>query len=149
RARNVILDRHDKIEDERAAGSHLAEIAEKIGVQAVTLDAVDRSGRTPDGKPVENVPGLREVLDEAVGTDIGVEADPVEIDRGRGYVWFEVVEITPSRDRKLEEVRDRVEARWRDEQAAKRLAERAEAIRAKLDAGESFAAAAPGLAVQT
>lgn len=149
RARNVILDRHDTIEDERAAGSHLAEIAGKVGVQAITLDAVDRSGRTPDGKPVENVPGLREVLDEAFVTDVGDEADPVEIDRGSGYVWFEVVEVTPSRDRTLEEVRDRVETRWRNEQASKGLAERAEAIRAKLDAGESFAAAAPGLAVQT
>jgi len=143
RARNVILDRHDKIEDERAAGSHLNEIAEKVGVKAITIDAVDRSGRTPDGKPVENIPGLRELLDEAFVTDIGIEADPVEIDRGSGYVWFEVAEITPSRDRKLEEVRDRVEARWRDEQVGKRLSERAEAIRAKLDAGESFAAAAP------
>src|SRR5690606_9860518 len=101
RARNVILDRHDTIEDERAAGSHLAEIAGKVGVQAITLDAVDRSGRTPDGKPVENVPGLREVLDEAFVTDVGDEADPVEIDRGSGYVWFEVVEVTPSRDRTL------------------------------------------------
>jgi peptidyl-prolyl cis-trans isomerase D len=114
RARNAILDRHDKIEDERAAGSHLTEIAEKVGVNAVTIDAVDRSGRTPDGKSLEGVPGLRELLDEAFVTDVGVEADPVEIDRGNGYVWFEVAQITPSRDRKFEEVRDRVEARWRD-----------------------------------
>ncbi|HEX5777751.1 MAG TPA: peptidyl-prolyl cis-trans isomerase, partial [Xanthobacteraceae bacterium] len=149
RARNAILDRHDKIEDERAAGSRLTEVAEKVGVKAVTIDAVDRSGRTPDGKPVENIPGLRELLDEAFVTEVGVEADPVEIDRGSGYVWFEVAEITPSRDRKLEEVRDRVEARWRDEQVGKRLAERAQAIRVKLDAGESFAAAAPDLTVQT
>jgi peptidyl-prolyl cis-trans isomerase D len=143
RARNAILDRHDKIEDERAAGSHLAEVAEKVGLKAITIDAVDRSGRGPDGKPIENVPGLRQLLDEAFVTDVGVEADPVEIDRGSGYVWFEVREVTPSRDRKFEEVRDRVEARWRDEQVTKRLAERAEAIRAKLDAGESFATAAP------
>lgn len=149
RARNAILDRHDRIEDERAAGSHLTEIAEKVGLKAITIDAVDRSGRTPDGKPVENIPGLRELLDEAFVTEVGVEADPVEIDRGSGYVWFEVAEITPSRDRKLEEVRDRVEARWRDEQVGKRLGEGAEAIRVRLDEGESFAAAAPDLTVQT
>jgi peptidyl-prolyl cis-trans isomerase D len=145
RARNMILDRHDKIEDERAAGSHLAEVGQKIGLKPITIEAVDRSGRGPDGKPIENVPGLRQVLDEAFTTDVGDEADPIEIDRGSGYVWYEVAQITPSRDQKLEEIRDRVEARWRDEQVGKILTERAEAIRAKLDAGESFAVAAPDI----
>jgi peptidyl-prolyl cis-trans isomerase D len=49
----------------------------------------------------------------------------------------------------LDEVRDRVVERWRDDEIAKRLAERANAIRAKLDAGETFEAAAPGLTIQT
>jgi peptidyl-prolyl cis-trans isomerase D len=149
RARSVILDRHDRIEDERAAGSHLAEVASKVGTKAITIDAVDRSGRGPDGKPIEGVPGLSALLPEAFATSVGVEADPVDLDSGNGYAWFEVVEITPSRDRTLEEVRDRVAERWRDEQVGKRLAEQAEAIQAKLNAGESYEAAAPGLTVQT
>jgi peptidyl-prolyl cis-trans isomerase D len=149
RARSVILDRHDKIEDERAAGAHLAEVAAKVGAKAIMIDAVDRSGRGPDGKPVEGVTGLNSILPEAFVGAVGVEADPVEIDGGNGYVWFEVTQITPSRDRTLEEVRDRVAVRWRDEQIGKRLAERAEAIRARLDAGDKLEAAAPGLAVQT
>jgi len=149
RAVGTILDQHDKIEDERAAGSQLAEVAAKVGAQPSTIEAVDRSGRGPDGKPIENVPGLAEVVEGAFSTEVGVETDPVQIDNGNGYVWYEVTGITQSRDHTLEEVRDRVEARWRDEEIAKRLTERAEAIRAKLDAGETFVAAAPGLAVQT
>lgn len=149
RARSVILDRHDKIEDERAAGSRLGEIAGKVGAKSFNIDAIDRSGRGPDGKPIENVPGLQAVLEEAFVTDPGVEADPVEIGQNGGYAWFEVLEVTPSRDRTLEEARPRVEERWREEQVAKRLAERAEGIKAKLDAGESFETAALGLAVQT
>jgi peptidyl-prolyl cis-trans isomerase D len=148
RARNELLDQHDRIEDERAAGARLAEVANKLGLKLVTVDAVDRSGRAPDGKTVENVPALTELLPGAFATDVGVETDPVEFDNGNGYVWYEVAEITPSRERSLEEVRDRVVARWKDEQLAKRLAERAESIRSRLDAGEGFDKAAAGLKVE-
>jgi peptidyl-prolyl cis-trans isomerase D len=144
RTRNTILDQHDRIEDERAGGARLSEVATKLGIKSVTIDAVDRSGRAPDGKPVD-VPGGTDVINGAFATEVGVEADPVEIGGGRGYVWFEVLQITPSRDRPLAEIRERVEARWREGEIAKRLTERATAVRAKLDAGESFAAAAPGL----
>jgi peptidyl-prolyl cis-trans isomerase D len=148
RATGSIHDQHDKVEDERAGGAHLTEVGAKLGMKPVTIEAVDRSGRGPDGKPIEGVPGLSEVLDEAFSTDVGYDADPVQVGNGSGYVWFEVVQVTPSRDHTLDEVRDRVEARWRDDEVGKRLAERAEAIEKKLDAGETFAAAAPGLAVQ-
>lgn len=148
RARNIILDLHDKVEDERAGGLHLAEVAGKLGLKVATIEAVDRSGRGPDGKPVEGVPNLNQVISEAFNTEVGVETDPVEVGNN-GYVWYEVASVTPSRDRTLEEARGRVESAWYDEQITKRLAERAEALRARLDAGETFAAAAPGLEVQT
>ena len=117
-------------------------------MKPIEIGAVDRSGRAPDGKLVEGVPSLNDVVAGAFATQIGVETDPIEVDGGAGYVWYEVVGITPSRDRPLEEVRDRVEARWKDERAAKILEERAEGIRAKLDAGETFQTAAPGLKVE-
>jgi len=148
RAGGAIHDQHDKVEDERAGGARLSEVGAKLGLKPITIDAVDRSGRGPDGKAI-GIPGLSEVLDEAFTTDVGQDADPVQINNGNGYVWFEVAEVTPSRDQTLEEVRERVEARWRDDEIAKRLAERATAIEKKLEAGETFAAAAPGLAVQT
>jgi peptidyl-prolyl cis-trans isomerase D len=147
-ARNLILDQHDKIEDERAAGSRLSEVATKLRMKPIEIEAVDRSGRAPDGKRLEGVPSLGEVVAGAFATQIGVETDPVEVGTGAGYVWYEVVGITPSRERPLEEGRDRVEARWKDERAAKALQERAEGIRAKLDAGETFQAAAPGMKVE-
>jgi peptidyl-prolyl cis-trans isomerase D len=148
-ARNTLLDQHDRIEDERASGARLGEVATKLGIKSITIDAVDRSGRGRDGKPIENVPALEEIVGGAFTADVGVETDPVEVDGGNGYVWFEVIEITPSRERPLDEVRDRVEARWKDEQIAKRLAERAAAIRTGLDAGQGFDKAAPGLKVET
>jgi peptidyl-prolyl cis-trans isomerase D len=45
RARTEIGNLRDKFEDERAAGSTLAEAAKKLGLKSRTIDAVDRSGR--------------------------------------------------------------------------------------------------------
>lgn len=149
RARRVILDLHDKIEDERASGSTLTETAEKAKMKTITIEAVDRSGRTPDGKTIENVPGLDQILPNAFSTEVGTETDPVELRGIGGYAWYEVAAITPSRERPLEEVRERVIERWRDDEIAKRLSERAEAMKKRLDAGERFEAVAAGLKLES
>jgi peptidyl-prolyl cis-trans isomerase D len=148
RARRAILDIHDKIEDERAAGGTLAEVAKKLGLPAATIDAVDRSGRKPDGTPIEDLPGRADLLSGVFLSQPGVETDPVELRNQGGYVWYDVVSVTPSRERSFEEARDLVEARWREEEIGKKLAALADAIRARVDSGESFAKAAPGIAVE-
>jgi peptidyl-prolyl cis-trans isomerase D len=152
RARNQLLDLHDKVEDERASGATIVETAKKLGLAATTIEAIDRSGREPDGALVGDIPGRDQLLSGAFATRLGVETDPIELRAPRGvngYVWYEVLGITPSRDRTLEEAKAQVEARWRDEEIGKKLGERAEATRAKLDAGEPFATAAAGLKVET
>lgn len=148
RARRSILDLHDQIEDERASGANLSETAAKTKLKLVTIDAVDRSGRTPDGKRIENVPGLDQILAAAFTAAAGAEADPVEMRNIGGYAWFEVAGITPSRERPLDEVRERVVERWRDDEIGKRLEERAEAMKKRLDANEKFEAVATGLKVE-
>ena len=50
RAKSEISSLRDKIEDERAAGSTLTEAAKKLGLSVINIEAVDRSGRGPDGK---------------------------------------------------------------------------------------------------
>jgi peptidyl-prolyl cis-trans isomerase D len=149
RARRQVLDVHDKIEDERAGGATLAEVANKLTLKATTIDAIDRSGRKPDGTLIDDLPGRADVLNGAFRAQKpGVETDPVELRNQGGYVWYDVTAITASRERSFEEARDLVEARWRDEETAKKLAASADTIRAKLDSGESFAKAAPGVAVE-
>ena len=68
-----------------------------------------------------------------------------------GYVWYEVAGITPERDRTLDEVKDEVETRWRNDQVANRLRAKATELLDKLKAGTTFAevAAADGLKVET
>jgi len=79
-----------------------------------------------------------------------VENDPLQLPSG-GYVWYEVADITPSRERPLEEVKDKVEARWRDDQVAERLTGKAKELVEKANGGTSLAdlAAAEGLKLES
>jgi peptidyl-prolyl cis-trans isomerase D len=146
RTRSEINDKHDKIEDARAAGQTLTEVAQKVGLTATTIDAVDRNGRDPGGAPALGLPTEVNVLSTAFATDVGVEVDPVRLADG-GYIWIEVAGVTPSRERSLEEVKDQVETRWRDDRIAERLKAKAGTLVEKLKLGGSLAevAAANGL----
>jgi peptidyl-prolyl cis-trans isomerase D len=150
RAKSEIGNLRDKIEDERAAGSTLAETAKKLGLKAVTIDAVDRSGRAPDGKPVSGLPQTPDVINAAFASDVGVDTDALQLPNG-GYLYFDVTGVTPSRERPLDEVRDQVAARWRDDEIARRLQTKADDLVAKLKTGTPLAqlAGESGLKVET
>jgi len=150
RARPQLLGLHDKIEDERAAGSHLDEIAQKLNLTARTIDAADRSGRAPDGKTIADLPVSVDVVASAFATEIGVDNTPLQLPGG-GYVWYDVLAITPSRERSLDEVKAEVEARWRDDQIAERLSAKAAEMVEKLKGETPFAevAAVYGLKAET
>jgi peptidyl-prolyl cis-trans isomerase D len=132
RARREVRTQYDKIEDERGAGAALADIAKKLGLSVRTIDAIDRSGRAPDGNPVPDLPSLPNLFGGIFSADVGIENDPVTLADGAGYLWYEVMAITPSRERPLEEVRERVVERWRSDQVAARLKEKAKAAADKL-----------------
>ena len=149
RARRNLLDIHDKVEDERAGGATIAEVAKKLGLKAATIDATDRSGRKPDGALIDDFPGRADLLTGAFRSPrAGVETDPVELRNQSGFVWYEVTDITASHDRSFEEARGLVESGWRDEETGKKLAALADTIRAKIDSGESLAKAVPGIAIE-
>ena len=138
RAKTEIGNLRDKFEDERAAGSTLAETAKKLGLKSRTIDAVDRSGRAPDGKPIADLPKTPDAIAAAFASDVGVDNDPLQLPNG-GYLWYDVTGITPARDRTLDEVKDQVEARWRDDEVGKRLKAKADDMVGKLKAGTALA----------
>lgn len=138
RAKTEIANLRDKFEDERAAGSTLAETAKKLGLKSRTIDAVDRSGRAPDGKPIADLPKAPDAIAPAFASDVGVDNDPLQLPNG-GYLWYDVTGITPARDRTLDEVKDQVETRWRDDEIAKRLKAKADDMVGRLKAGTALA----------
>jgi peptidyl-prolyl cis-trans isomerase D len=148
-ARTKVAELRDKMEDERGGGASVVEAAQKLGLSAVTIDAVDRSGRLPNGQLAANIPSGLDVVSQAFNSDVGVDNDPISF-KG-GYVWYDVLSITPSRERNLEEVKDQVETRWRDDQITSRLKSKATEMVQKLEQGGKLAdeAAAAGLKVET
>lgn len=148
RAASQIHTAYDKIEDERTLGKPLAEIAESLKLPVRNIE-IDRSGRTVAGTPVGDLPEGQRVLASAFTADIGVENDPLQTEGG--YVWYEVAGITPARDRPLEEVKDRVQERWLEEEIANRLKKKVAELLEKIKGGASLAeaAAAQKLKVQS
>jgi peptidyl-prolyl cis-trans isomerase D len=149
RARTQVASLHDKMEDERGGGASVVEAAQKLGLTAVTIDAVDRSGRTPNGQPVSGIPQGLNVITQAFSSNVGVDNDPIQFNGG--YVWFDVLGITPSRERGIDEVKDQVGTRWRDDQISSRLRAKATEMVQKLTQGGKLAdeAASLGLKVDT
>jgi peptidyl-prolyl cis-trans isomerase D len=135
RAKAQVLAVYDKIEDARAEGKTLAEAAESLKLAARTIEAIDRSGRDPSGMPI-NLPEQR-LLEVAFTTEVGVERDPLQAQDG--YVWYDVVGITPSRERTLDEVKEQVELRWREQEIATRLMTKAAEILDKVKMGSTLA----------
>ncbi len=149
RARNQVSDLRNKMEDERGGGASVLDVAQKLGLQSVTIEAVDRSGRAPSGQPVSGIPQGLDLVAPAFNSDVGVDNDAISY-RG-GYVWYDVLGITPPRERALDEVKDQVETRWRDDQVSSRLQTKANEMVQKLSQGGSLTdeATAAGVKVET
>jgi peptidyl-prolyl cis-trans isomerase D len=150
RAKAEVNKIRDKIDEELGGGTQLEEVGKKLDLKVRTIEAVDRSGRTPAGEPVPDLPAGTDVVNSAFNTEVGNENDALSLPGG-GFIWYDVVNITPSRERTLDEVKDRVEARFRDDEIVKRLNAKTEEIVGKLKSGASLAevAAAEGLMVET
>ncbi|KRR11464.1 peptidylprolyl isomerase [Bradyrhizobium jicamae] len=149
RARAKVSELQNKMEDERSGGANIVEAAQKLGLSPVTIEAVDRSGRTPDGQPVANIPRGLDVVSQAFNSDIGVDSEPIQF--AGGYVWYDVLGITPSRERPLDEVRSQVEAKWREDQISNKLRAKATEMVQKVEQGSTLAevAASVGSKVET
>ena len=137
----------DKIEDEKASGATLAEAAKKLGLKVRVIDAVDRAGNGPDGKAVPDLPQKPDVVNAAFTSDVGVDNEALQLSDG-GYLYYDVTGITPSHERAYDAVKDKVEKNWRDDEIAKRLKAKAEALLAKLKAGSTLKALAEADKVQ-
>jgi len=149
RARTKVAELRDKMEDERGGGASVIEAARKLGLTPVTVEAVDRSGRMPNGQLVTGIPNGLDVVSQAFNSDVGVDNDPISFKSG--YVWYDVLAITPSRERNLDEVKDQVETKWRDDQISARLRTKATEMVQRLEQGGKLAdeAATAGLKVET
>ena len=137
KAADEIFDTHDRLEDERAAGETLQKAAENTGLTPRIIEAVDRTARDRQGNIISDIPQSREVLSEAFGIDPGFEINAISIGT-EGFVWVDVLEIEPERQKPLEEVREQVQEDWIAAEKAKAVATLAETFRERLASGGDF-----------
>lgn len=139
---------HDKIEDARSAGKTLAEAASAAGAETRTVDAVDATGKDAAGNPVD-LPGGADLIKAAFASDVGVDNEAVRTREG-GQVFFEVAAVEPARPLTFAEVRPQVEASWRQNETATRLADKGTELVKAVDGGQTVeqVAASLGLPLQ-
>jgi peptidyl-prolyl cis-trans isomerase D len=140
-AREEIRKLYDQVEDNRAAGKPLKEIAELLEVPYVEVPATDRAGMTPEGKATLAIPDAQRVLTAAFEGQVGMENEPVELSDG-GIAWVDVIAVTPERLRPLADVRDEVKRVWRELETGKALADLADRLVTRANGGEALAALA-------
>src|SRR5690606_7281700 len=114
------------------------EAAEQLSLTVRTIEAVDSEGLRPDGTAVTtDIPRVRELIQEAFQTEVGVENSPIAIGNN-GFLFYEVSEMIPARDRTFDEVRDKVLADWTEAEAVSRLLARAGELEKELEGGNSL-----------
>lgn len=146
-AEREVLDLHDEIEDARAGGATLQEVAERFSLTLDTPAAFDSAGKDETGTAVP-LPDANDLISDVFESDVGIEADMLQLGRN-GFLWFEVREVVPARDRTLDEVRQQVVDAWTAEQRRARLDALAAEILEEVKGGKSLAdvAEARGLTV--
>jgi peptidyl-prolyl cis-trans isomerase D len=136
RAQGAIFDLHDRIEDERAAGTQLSEVADKFKLTYQVFDQVDHQGKTPDGKVVD-LPQKTDLLNAVFATEVGVENDPLDA-KDEGMIWYEVLGITPQQLKPFDQVKDEVKKDWSLDEQRTRLAKYTEDLVKQLSGGKTL-----------
>lgn len=149
RAAQEIADQLDVIEDARAGGATLEEIAQNYDLTLRTIPAIDASGQDADGVAIADLPGGQPLVAAIFESDVGLDNNPIAA--GQGYVWYAVTAVSAPRDRELAEVRERVVTAWKAAETQERLTARADEIRQQVADGGDLAAIATGagLTVET
>ena len=136
-ASRLVLDTYDAYEDARAGGASMQEAAEELQLEMKTVEAVDQSGQRPDGTALDGLPQSRELLSEAFQSEVDLENPAINMG-ANGFLFYEVADIIPARERSFEEVRDQVLADWTEAETDTRLAERAEELEKAIEQGASL-----------
>lgn len=126
RARRVIADRMDQIEDLLASGATLEEVAQETGME------LGQIAFTPDS---EDGIAAYSAFREAAGKARTEDFPALESLEDGGIFALRLDRIDPPALRPLDEVRDEVAAYWRREETLKRLRELAAEIEARVAQG--------------
>jgi peptidyl-prolyl cis-trans isomerase D len=137
-AQNAFYDKAQQLADESfAALSELDSVARKLGMTVQTVEGFTRQGGGALGTSGD-------VIDAAFSNEVLVERQnsaPIPVGE-ESVVVLRVTDHQPAKERPLDEVRDEITARLREEGARKAAADAAQALAQRVNAGEALATVA-------
>jgi peptidyl-prolyl cis-trans isomerase D len=136
KAKEVILDRIDEIEELRATLQPIKDIAAQFDLTTHNVDV------TPTGAELaalDDMPdgGVGRVLPQVTAAELDKLLPAVSLGANE-MAWFDLNKITEARDQTLDEVRPLLTANWLQEQKDKMLQEKADGLEAALKAGKDM-----------
>ena len=135
---------HDKADGERAKGRPLKEIAEQLKLPYIEVAGITRLGKSGDGKTVIDHADAGRIAEALFEATPGVETETLELS-DNGYAWFELVSVTPERQKTFEEVKADVLANYIEAEKRKEIIALAAKQVSRLEAGEKLEAIAKDL----
>lgn len=136
--RGAISRRVEAYDAARRAGKSLEDAVREVGAQMAPIPAVSREGRNGDGQQTR-VPAP--VLEAMWRLTKGRANEPTALGEG-DYFVVRVDEVTPAAMPALDEVRDMITQAWIQRENVRLMSTRADALAARLRAGEDIAAVA-------
>lgn len=136
-ANAALHDVYGKVEDGRAEGKPLNEIAAELDLPFFDLKQVTRGNVDQEGKPALTVPDATAIISEGFRGEVGLEAEPLQLADG-GYAWIDVMKVTGSTQKPFEDVKEEVKRFWTDEKKRAILIEATKKFVERLKSGEAF-----------
>src|SRR5262249_60798709 len=96
---------------------------------------MDRGGKTADGKPAIDHPEAARIAEAAFAGAVGIEGEATDLGDG-GYLWADVLAITPQKQKPFEEVRGEVKTAVMDADRRREIAAYASKLVERLTKGE-------------
>jgi len=136
-AAESVIDLANAFEDARAGGATLSEAAERLGLTARRVAAVDEAGNTPEGVKA-GVPEAAMFLEQAFAAETGEEGDIFETPDHRYYA-LKVEGVTPPAIKPLDAVRAALRDAWLKTERTKRLDARVKELAEQANAEHGLA----------
>jgi len=141
-----ITDIINAYEDARSGGADIATAAKKTGLKPGRIAAVDKTGLSPTGEKIAELPADPEFLTAAFTAEVGEDNDPFPAKSG-AYYALKVDGVTPAKLKPLDQVRADALAAWTVEEKSKVLATKAVALAAQAQKDGNLAGIAKELKV--
>ncbi|MGI9407037.1 MAG: SurA N-terminal domain-containing protein [Hyphomicrobiaceae bacterium] len=137
KAAGAVADLFDNIEDDRAKGLTLGDIAAKRAVQPLEVAAIDAQGNGPDGLKVKGVPENQNLYRGINAAEIDIQNEPVEL-TAESFAWYEVRGITPEKLKPFDTVKDEVKKAWVTSKTREAVAALGKDLVKRIEKGETI-----------